>query len=104
MDKGEITYDLEISGVNIPTYKTKTLFSLYQVVQVFLNPSLSLLCVIILLFSFIIEKKVKSSPTVLRRKKKVEILLKHIQLGFKGKLFQLQVKEKLRDLNFTKLF
>ena len=26
MDKGEITHDLEISGVNIPTYKTKTLF------------------------------------------------------------------------------
>lgn len=26
MDKGEITHDLEISGVNIPTYKTKTVF------------------------------------------------------------------------------
>ena len=60
--KGKLdpTHDLEISEVNIPTLRPKHFFSLYQVVQVFLNPSLSLLCVIILFFSFIIEKKIKS--------------------------------------------
>ena len=66
-------------------------------VQVFLNPSLSLVCVIILLFSIIIEKKIKSNPKVLRRKKKVEILLRYTQLSFKGKLLQLQVKEKSEE-------